>query len=481
MEPVSLHHLSEVVDATAPSAHRALVLTGVSTDTRSVAAGDVFFALRGERFDGAAFLDQAFERGAVAAVVHKGAPEQPAGRPVLRVDDVRAALGAFAAQQRESLGVPVLAITGSAGKTTTKDMAHAALSSLGPVVKAPGSFNNDVGVPLTLLMADRQTRAIVVEVGTNAPGEIAALAKIAQPDVAIITCIGEAHLEGLGSIEGVAREKLSLLQHLRPGGTAILNGDDLRLRGAASALASARGPEGVVLCGLDAGQDWRGEVRSRGVTWTIATTHRAPTGSPRPGPALELKVPGHHIARDALLALAAAARLGVDPAQAASALADYQPSRGRWGVHQIGATVLVDDTYNANPTSVQASLEAFASVAPPARRAVVLGGMHELGEASEAAHRAIGRCVARMGVAHLVTVGELARGIAAGAVAAGLPARRVQEVDDALEVPACLSTALLDGDAVLFKASRACRLERAVELILEDLTATRPEARPAAA
>ncbi|RMG10248.1 MAG: UDP-N-acetylmuramoyl-tripeptide--D-alanyl-D-alanine ligase, partial [Planctomycetota bacterium] len=454
MEPFALGALQEIVGGELTARAANLRARGVCTDTRALDSEQVFFALRGERFDGAAFVGEAFARGAVACVVDEDAvlPAGVAG-PILRVADARRALGSFAAAHRRRLRCPVVAVTGSAGKTTTKDMIHTILGADG-VVCAEKSFNNDVGVPLTLLRADADTRAVVLEVGTNAPGEIDALGRIARPDLAVITCIGASHLEGLGSIEGVAREKLSLLRHVAADGAVVLSGDDLRLRGAASGVRAARGDAAVTLCGFGRGLDWRAEVRARGARWRLATWRRG-----EPGPDLDLPLPGRHVALDALLALAVAERLGVAPADAARALAAFQAPPGRLNVRELGGVVLIDDTYNANPTSVCASLEAFASLAPPSQRLAVLGTMHELGAEGPARHEAVGRFAARAGLSGLVCVGEGGAALARGARRGGLSAKRVRRVPDAADAADALADWLRPGAHVLFKASRADRLE----------------------
>lgn len=457
MEAIGLARLARWIGADVPAGAGDVLLTSVSTDTRALRPGAVFFALGGARHDGAAFARQAFARGARAVVV-AGEVDAGPGRPVLRVACARTALAAFAAGYRAALGYRVVAITGSAGKTTTKDLLHHLLRGHLGAVKAPASFNNDVGVPLTLLSADRATDVAVVEVGTSGPGEIGRLGAIARPDVAVITCIAPAHLAGLGSIEGVATEKRSLLQHLRPGGVAVLNADDHRLRPALR--------PGDRACGLGQGAAWRA---------TALGPLRARLASPAGDVTFDLPVPGEPFLRSALLALAAADVLGVPPARAAEALSTFQAPVGRMQVTRAGGVTLVDDTYNANPASVKASLETFAGLATD--RLVVLGGMNELGADAAEHHRAVGRQAAGLAPRLLVTVGDDAREVAAGARAAGLAA--VVEVATADDVLGALRPHLAPGRAVLFKASRGYRLERAVAATRAALTAAPPRARAA--
>jgi len=459
MEATTLAQLARDVGAAAPRGAEGVRTDRVSTDTRTLRPGSVFFALRGPSFDGGRFVGQAFARGARAAVVGPGFDGSGvAGRPVLRVADPGQALLDLAAAYRERTGFRVVAITGSAGKTTTKDLLHAMASDALSAVRAERSFNNEVGVPLTLLAADGSTDVVVLEVGTNAPGEIERLAAVARPDVAVFTCIGAAHLERLGGLEGVAREKLSLLRHLRRDGAVVVNSDDLRLRAAASAYANLRGPDAVTRCGFGDGAGLRGALAPR----ADGRPAVAVTAGGRPLGELPLAVPGREHALDALLAYGAAERLGVPFAAAARGLLGYAPARGRFDVTRVAGVTLVDDTYNANPTSVGASLETFAGLAAPSERVVVLGDMKELGARSAELHRTVGRGVAQVGVARLVTVGAEAAEVARGAREAGLAAGRITEVADAAGVAAALRAELRPGRAVLFKGSRAGRLERAV-------------------
>jgi UDP-N-acetylmuramoyl-tripeptide--D-alanyl-D-alanine ligase len=465
VQPTTLIQLASAIRTAPPAVAAGLRLTSVSTDTRTLRPGAVFFAIRGENFDGSAFLEQAKAKGAAAAVVPHGAPDVN-GLPLLRVPDVTRALLDFARDQRRRLGYTVVAITGSAGKTTTKDLLYAMLRDHRRTVRARKSFNNHVGVPLTLLEADAETEVVVLEVGTNSPGEIATLAAVAEPDVAVITCVAPAHLAGLGSIEGVAREKLSLLAHVRPRGVTILNQGDLRLRGAGSALRSVRGKDSVTFCGWHQA-DLTGSLGGGPDRWELGV--RLPQGHQV---TLPLCVPGREHALDALLALGAALRLGVTPAQAAAGLASFEPPQGRMNVLRVGEVTLVDDTYNANPASMGAALDTFATIADAGQRVVVLGAMKELGPSSANHHLAIGRQVARLGAAALVTVGEEARAIARGAREGGLAAELVHEVSDAAAAGQRVAELIHPGDAALFKASRSARLEQAVARVRSHLDAS---------
>jgi UDP-N-acetylmuramoyl-tripeptide--D-alanyl-D-alanine ligase len=467
MEAISLARVARALQVHVPAGAESTLVRGVSVDTRTLRAGDIFFALPGAKHDGGAFVDEAFAKGA-RAVVTSSAHEVSGGRPVLRVPCARTALARFATFYRDEIGAKVIAVTGSAGKTTTKEMIFHMLRGERRTVRAPKSFNNEIGVPLTILDADRSTEVIVCEVGTNGPGEIDRLGAIARPDVAAITCVAPAHLEGLGSIEGVAREKASLLRHVKTGGYCVLNADDVRVRGMASAVASVRGEESVVLVGFSEDAEVRGQV-----TATVNGEAAGTLVSVDRGPRFSVPLPGHHNARNALIALACCQAVGVHPFKAAEALATFRPPEGRWNVETIAGVTLIDDTYNANPASVTAALETFASIGDPRGRIVVLGGMLELGASAAEHHRQVGRWVARIGVEKLVTVGEEARWIADGALAGGLASGRIRHAMTPSEVDPAIRPSLRPGAAILFKGSRRCGLDAAVKVVRDRLETDR--------
>ena len=457
MDAIELGALADAVGVCLEGDLRARLLTGVSTDTRTLRVGDVFFALSGERFDGAALVEQAFAQGARAVVGPLHSPDCGPRRTLLRVPCVRQALVDFGAWYRGTLRAQVVAITGSAGKTTTKELLAAMLLGSRSVVRAPKSFNNEVGVPLTLLQADRATDVVVLEIGTSGPGEIARLAAVARPDVAILTLIAPAHLAGLGSVEGVAREKLALAAAAQ--GLVILNGDDSRLR------AWAEGRSDVVRCGFGAANDVRGSL---GVGARPRLRVEGTLGG-----ALQMPLPGRGPALDALLALAAADALGVTPSEAAEGLRGFRGPQGRMHTIELARHTLLDDTYNANPASMRASLGALCELEQPDRAAAVLGDMLELGAHSEGLHAELGRFVAAQGLGLLVSVGPLAREVARAAREAGMPSERVLDVDDADAVLSALLPHLNSIRTALFKGSRGARLERAVAQLRQHLTPAR--------
>ncbi len=443
----------------------------VTTDSRDVRAGDAFFALRGDRVDGHDFVGAAFAAGAAGVVVERSlAPNVLAAAPanafVVQVADVVAALSALAAAHRRVLRrIPVVAVTGSCGKTTTKDMLDWILRTRGAVVASEKSFNNHLGVPLTLLRLTEQTSAAVVEIGTNAPGEIATLTALAQPDIAVVTLVAASHLEGLGSLAGVASEKGELVAALPRDGRAILNGDDARVR--AMAARTAAPAEFVTLHDADAA-GWRvREITPQSAATTfvvecVADGARATVRLPRLG---------RHNVLDATLALAAAHALGVPLDVGAAALATLPPTPRRLQVHTSGGVTWLDDTYNMNPGSAAAALAALAEHPGTGRRIFVAGEMLELGADAQRLHDDVGRAAAAAGVDVLLAVGPGTSALAAGARSAerDVAVHTVADVDAAL---AWLRANVRAGDRVLLKASRRVRLERVVDGMLATASPT---------
>lgn len=428
----------------------------VGTDTRRLAPGAVFVALVGTRHDGHAFCPEAARRGASAVVVRRDRAEVlaralPPSVGMVAVDDTLEALGALAADVRRRWGGDVVGITGSCGKSTVKELVAAALHSIGPVLRNPGNWNNRVGLPLSLLAA-RDERVAVLEMGTSEPGEIARLAAIAAPRVGVLTLVGPAHLEGLGTVAEVAREKGALLEALPPGGAAVYWTDDPHVvaqlaRTRARPIGFGRAPEAAVrLVGTEA-------------AGPAATRVVLEVGGAR----LQGEVPGigPHMGRNAAAAVAAALAFDVAPDEALDALRDAAVPTSRLTVRTRGAVCIVDDAYNSNPASLRAALDAVVERIPAGGRLVaVLGEMRELGRRAEALHRQAGQWVADAGAAWLVAVGPLAAALAEGARAAGVP--RVDWVPDADAAAEALRGALQPGDWVLVKGSRAVGLERVV-------------------
>jgi len=426
-----------------------------STDTRTLSPGALFFALKGVRFDGHAFLAEAVARGAAGAVVASA----PAGRPrppvLLGVRDAQRALGEVALLWRRRHKVQVVAVTGTNGKTTTKEMVAAVLARRYRVLASPGNLNNLVGVPLALFRLTPEHEVAVLELAMNAPGEIGRLSEICEPDLGIITNVGEGHLEFLGSVEGVAAAKGEMLPFLGGDKTAILNADDPPSR------ALLRRVTGRL---LTFGLSGRAEVRAgairvskvRRTSFTVAT----PGGTAR----VRLPIPGRHNILNALAAAAAGVTLGVPVKAIAAGLAGaaVQPMRMQRLGHPSGA-VLYNDAYNANPSSMAAALEAFATVRGLGRSVLVLGDMLELGEHAPEAHRRVGRLAAALQPDRLIAVGAQAAALAEGAREAGLPGERIVVCRETTEARGTLAADLAPGTWVFLKASRGVGLERVLE------------------
>ncbi len=439
------------------SARNGSAPTGVAIDSRARdLRGSVFVAIAGQNHDGHDHVAAALLGGADLAIVQRPVPDAPPGSGVLLVPDTRRALGALAAAWREDAlaRTKVIAVTGSAGKTTVKTLLHAVLSRRLTGSCAPKSFNNAIGVPLTILGAAPGQDFLVLEIGANHPGEVEALAAIALPDVAVITMVGRAHLEGFGSIEVVAHEKAGLLRGRRPGALAVAPADSVPLRPHLAGVAP------LVTFGADRSAALRLAAHRRdGRGWRFQLEG---------GRGFRLGLPGRHNAVNALAVVAVARHLGIDDATIDAALAECRPVEMRLSRREVGGITLWNDAYNANPESMAAALETFSELASGAgarRRIVVLGDMLELGESGPALHRDLARAILAAGADRAVLVGSLAREAAAGLAAAWGPSGddRVQCLDDLGEAEAELIAATLEpGDHVLLKGSRSMKLERLV-------------------
>ena len=424
----------------------------ISTDTRTLAPGALFVALVGERFDGHEHLQAALDAGAVGALVAK--PQPDVEIPQLVVADTLVGLQQLAHAWRQQFSLPVIGVTGSNGKTTVKQMLAAVLGTQGSVLATEGNLNNHIGLPLTLLRLRAEHAYAVIEMGANHHGEIATLAAIADPRVGVITQAGDAHLEGFGDRDGVARAKGELLQHLGEGDVAAINADDAY----ADYWQHIAAPAAVLRFGFDASAQVRAE-QVRVEAESSAFELQTPAGRA----SVVLPLPGKHNVSNALAAAAAATALGLDADSIATGLAAVRNVGGRlrWQTAQLGARVL-DDSYNANPTSLRAGLELLAGL--PGRRWLVLGGMGELGPDTEALHAQAGEDARQLGIDQLFTLGAQA---AAAAGAFGVGAQRFEDID---ELVSALEAELDASVVVLVKGSRAARMERVVQALCADTT-----------
>ena len=437
------------------------VFHGLSTDSRKIIRGGLFWALTGERYDGHDFVKKAVEGGAAGVVINRGyRPEEPPGtdRVVIAVPDTLKALGDLAGWWRHQHSVRVVAITGSVGKTTTKEMAAGILGLHTSTLKNRGNFNNLVGLPLTLLSLEEAHRMVVLELGMNQTGEIARLTEIADPDVGLITNVAKAHLEGLGDIRGVARAKVELLERMSADGEVILNGDDDLLMKTASPVVGD-----VMTYGLGAENDIRADkirmTAGRGISFEL-TYHEFSAH-------IRLRVSGLHNVINALAASAIAICLKETPEHIIEGLNHFEGIKGRFMLSPLkGGGTLVDDTYNSNPSSLKAAVDSLKELAVDGGRVIVgLGEMLELGDETVPAHIEAGRMVAELGAYYFASMGEHAKEMIEGAVNMGFPPGRAVVVKTQEEMAQKIGEVMEDGDLIFLKGSRKMCLEKAVEIL----------------
>lgn len=458
MKPFTIREIAEATGGEVVQGEPGAVLRSVSTDTRKISTGDLFFALAGERFDAHSFLEQAAGAGAGGLVVSRRL-DFPHGVPVVLVKDTLAALQSLAAFNRERCGVPVVGVTGSTGKTTTKDMISSVLSARLRTLKTEGNFNNEIGLPLTLLKLDGDCEAAVVEMAMRGPGEIDALGRVARPTGAVITNIGETHLELLGTVSNIAAAKGEILEHVPPGGFALLNAGSPFIRREAG---RCRGK--VIFFGIEQPADLTAEnIRPEG-------------GGSRFEVVLDgdrhqffLPVPGRHNVSNALAAIGVGRELGLTTAEIAAGLAAVALTGMRLEIKEFEGLKIINDAYNASPASTRAALQVLRETAGERRKVAVLGNMFELGARAEEGHREVGAAAAEIGVDYLVAVGDLAAGIAEGAAGAGLPGARIFHCPDNHGASAVLESLLQEGDVVLVKGSRGMRMEEIVRHLLKEV------------
>lgn len=435
-----------------------LDIKGISIDSRTVAQGELFVAIKGDRFDGHDFVEEAIKKGAWGAIVERSAFERrysTLGRlkNIFPVEDTLFSLQEMSMMHRKRYAIPLVAITGSNGKTTTKEMTASIMKEKGPVLKNEGNLNNHIGVPLSLLKLNSGHRSAVVEMGMSAAGEIEMLARLAAPDVGVITNIGPAHLEFLGSTDNVAKAKGELLQTMGQQGTAILNRDD-------PYFDFLKRMFGGTVCSF--GIDRKADITARDIRqekdftdFTISSDDASAN--------LRLRTVGRHNVYNALAAAAAALAVGMPLESVKFGLEDFRPLGMRSELLQVKGRTVLADCYNANPGSMRAALETLASLKTGRRTVAVIGDMRELGEISEGAHREAGATAARLGIDVLITVGTFSPCMAEGAREAGMPAARVLEASSTAEAAALLGSHSGDGDAVLIKGSRAMKMESILE------------------
>jgi UDP-N-acetylmuramoyl-tripeptide--D-alanyl-D-alanine ligase len=455
--PLPLSAIAEITGGTVHGSPDVVVGGPVVIDSRAAGPGTLFAALKGERADGHDFASAALAAGAAAVLA-----QRPVAGPCVVVADVQEALGRLARGVLDRLpDVTVTAVTGSAGKTSTKDLIGQLAGRAGPTVFPPGSFNNEIGLPLTVLRADTATRHLVVEMGARGVGHIAYLTGIAPPDVGVVLNVGTAHVGEFGSRENIARAKGEIVEAVRPGGTAVLNADDplvaaMAPRTAGQVVTFGRSP-GADVRAADETLDERGRAR-----FTLVT----PEGSAP----VALLLHGSHAVLNALAAAAAARAAGLGPAEIAEGLSRAAPA-SRWRMEvteRADGVTVVNDAYNANPDSMRAAIDVLVHMARGRRSYAVLGEMAELGASTAAEHAKIGEHAARSGVSGLVVVGANAAAMAGGAGQVGSWTGECVQVDDVGAAVTALNERLAPQDVVLVKGSRVAGLERVAEAILAE-------------
>jgi UDP-N-acetylmuramoyl-tripeptide--D-alanyl-D-alanine ligase len=432
-------------------------VSGVSTDSRTVCPEDVFVALKGERFDGHDFIDAVSSHGVRFFVVEKSwisDHELPPGCSVIAVSDTLHALGDLAAFHRARFSLPVIGITGSNGKTTTKEMLAAILASSGSGLKTSGNLNNLIGLPRMLLQLSRDHRWAVLEMGMSELGEIDRLAEIAQPDIGVITNALPAHLETLGTVEAVARAKGELFLRLEEGAHAIFNADD-------PLISHCPSPPGVerLSFGIRDGDIRAEDLICRGKEGQSFTL-RLPTATMP----VSLRAFGRHNIYNALAAAAAAFVLNVEPALIKAGLESFSPYDKRFSLEDVGGIALIDDSYNANPGSMKAALQTLRDLREESRGVAVLGDMLELGEASQRAHEELGKLAAAC-IDRLYVMGEMADAVVRGALEGGLAPGSIVKASDHAELLTNLLSFMENGDYILVKGSRGMKMEAVAEAI----------------
>ncbi len=450
MQPMTIPEIVSAVGGTWLNPREgAAPVTAVSTDSRRIAPGCLFLPLTGEKFDGHDFLDKALSAGAAGCLCAKVPETLRADKFYIRVEDTRLALRALASAYRDRFQIPFVQITGSVGKTTTKEMVASVLGASLRVLKTPENFNNDIGTPLTLLGLGPEHQAAVIETGMNHFGEIRYLGEMVRPTIAVISNIGDAHVEFLGSREGILKAKCEIFENLQEGGVAVLNGDD-------ALLNTVELPFRTLRCGQSEHCNVRisdlADHGVEGITCTVTTARGVYH--------LTIPAPGEHMAYSASMAVAVGEELGLTEEEIVRGVASYQPSGSRMRILRLREDrLLLDDCYNANPQSVTAALEILAKTESD-QKIAVLGDMGELGELTEQAHYNVGALAAMLGVDFVAAVGEKAELIAEGCMESGGTALHFDSRESALRT---LTAQFTPHTAMLVKASHAMRFGEIVE------------------
>lgn len=444
METITVRALLSAVHGTLLQGDESAEICGVNTDSRTVKAGEVFLPLAGERFDGHDYIEKALQSGAAGCLCARTPETLLPGKFYIRVDDTLLALKDLAAWYRAQFSIPFVQVTGSVGKTTTKEMIASVLSAGFHTLKTAANFNNEIGTPQTLLSLARAHEAAVIETGMDRAGQIRYLGEMVKPDIAVITNVGDAHIEYLGSRENILRAKCEIFENLKEDGFAVLCGDD-------ALLNTVTLPQKILRCGMGENCNVRvSDVEDHGIdgiTCTVTTEKERY--------ALSIPAPGVHMVYSASMAAAIGEALGETKEQIERGVASYEPAGSRMHVIRLsGERRLLDDCYNANPQSMAASLRVLA--ASGGRTVAVLGDMAELGELTESAHREMGRLTKELGINAVIAIGEKAKYLAE-------ENDNVQWFASREEAMNAVKAAFTQGSAILVKASHSMHLEKIVE------------------
>ncbi len=456
METISFEEAAKAVNGQLTFADKNARIRGVSTDSRNVQNGDLFFAIPGEHFNGHQFIVQAIDDGAIGVVVSREHTLDLKGRSssIIQVANTITALGDLAKYYRQKLGTRIIGITGSNGKTTTKEMTYHLLSCFSPTVKSQKSFNNFIGVPITIFEIENKHRYGVLEMGTNAPGEILRLSEISNPEIAVIVNISKTHLEGLGSIEGVARAKGEILENIRTGGVFVYNIDNpwcitIADRYKGKSVSFGFNHHAQIRCT---------DVKKKNTGYMITINGYLDVYIP---------IPGDHNINNCLASFAICYALGHDLRDLKDALFSFKLPSMRMEQQCIGNIIVINDAYNANPESVNAALQYLGEINTRNRRVFICGDMLELGKESYQLHREVGEKVARLNIDVLWTVGEHAYDIARAAKLSGMPESRIMSFKEVADISASEINTLKENDTVLIKGSRGMHMEKIIEKFRE--------------
>ena len=431
-------------------------VSGISIDSRTVQPGDLFFAIQGQRLDGHKFIDQALERGASACVVKQETVTEHNPAPLLLVDDVNQALTRFAHWYRRQQSATVIGVTGSVGKTTTRNMIHTALAPYLKGVQSPANYNNEFGVPLSIARLESDHQFAVLELGASQACEIRRLAELASPEIGVITGIGPSHLEHFGTLQRTAEAKAELFEQLSASGLAIVNGDDSY----AEFLVSCS-PAPSFRVGLGEDNDLRAVAVHQGelgLTFQVDGTN------------FVTPVMGSHFVYPALIAIAVGKVLGLSNQELSDSLREFEPVRGRCHVELVGDWTVVDDAYNSSPVSMRAACELLSDWPTSGKRILVMGDMLELGPDSPEYHREIGKKIACSTIDRLYVCGAQAASVVEGALEEKFPAECIMQGADVEEIQADVFSGLEPGDVVLVKGSRGMRMERLLEYLRQQVS-----------